>query len=168
MRKLLILLLLGALVFGGWYVGSPLWAMHQLSQAAESADPAALDERVDYPALRQSLKDELRTQIKDSMGDTAPDALEDFGVVVAMGLADPAVDALVTPERTATLIRTGRLLEPGDRESREAAEPIEWEVERFGLDRFHATPSDEAGRSGPTLVFSRDGFGWRLDGIELP
>jgi hypothetical protein len=45
-----------------WYFESPAWTLHQMKAAADANDPDALNSYIDYPALREDLKTEIRAR----------------------------------------------------------------------------------------------------------
>ena len=167
--KLLGAIALLAVLGGGWYFASPLYAMSQLRDAARAGDAGALEQRVDFPALREDLKAELRAEIAGS-GENPLGAL---GASIGMAIVDPLIDGFVTPQMVARLVRDGKAQAPGAAPPPPASaadEPAEaeWQVQRSGLSRFTARPVAANGEAGPELEFARDGLGWRLVGLNLP
>lgn len=196
MKKILALILAAAVVIGGWWYASPLLALDGLRDAAVAGDEAELEERVDFPALRGSVKDQLRTALTDAVDSEGSDnPLGAAGAALGLGLVDGIVDTLVTPEWVATTVTEGRMRQAQAETARkalpvrepagsdtpgtpgpydpDAAPPatqgeIEWEIEREGLNSFRVTTQSAAGEPGPTLQFARDGLGWDLVGIAMP
>ncbi|QQN73031.1 DUF2939 domain-containing protein [Croceicoccus sp. YJ47] len=165
MRKLLALLLFAGLLFGGWYYASPRYALHRLEQAARDGDAAALEERVDFAALRGSLVSELDEEI----GARGGSPLERLGARIAGVAAGPVVDRLVTPEGVARLLREGRagpvVIRPERGDDGREAETPDLRILRRGLDEFRVTGA--ATQGAPALIFARDGLGWTLVGVDL-
>ncbi len=161
MKKLLTLILLVALVFGGWYVASPWWAMKSLSDAAQARDYAALEEKVDFPALRASASDQLTEAARGQGG-----VLGDVGGALAERFGGGVVNTMVTPENVGGLVASGALV-AGLLPERLRGQEIEWDVAREGLDTFRAIGTFEDGTAGPILLFQRDGLGWKLTGFEI-
>ena len=60
MKKLVALVIALAVLVGGWWYASPLMALDGLRDAAQSGDQTDLEQRVDFPALRSSVKEQLR------------------------------------------------------------------------------------------------------------
>lgn len=193
MKKLVALILALAVLVGGWWYVSPLMALDGLRDAAQTGDDAELEERVDFPALRRSVKEQLRTALTDAMeSEGSGNPLGAAGAALGLGLVDGIVETLVTPEWLATTITEGQRRQaqaeavrealPGQEtmgpdgavQPRKAKEPapdprreIEWDIEREGLNGFRVTTRSAAGEAGPTLLFARDGLGWDLVGIEM-
>lgn len=109
MKKILALLLALAVLIGGWWYASPLMALDGLREAAEAGNEAELEERVDFPALRSSLKDQLRTALTEVMRNEGGDnPLGAAGAALGLGLVDGIVDGLVTPEWVARAVAEGQ------------------------------------------------------------
>jgi hypothetical protein len=152
---------------GVWYWASPLYAMTQLRDAARSGDADRLKEAIDFPSVRDSLKSQVSAQMALQVADAqAKGGFEALGAALAMGMVGPIIDGMVTPQFIAGTIERGKL----QRESEAATEgeEAEWSIERDGLDHFRATPLAPDGERVPTLVFDRDGLGWKLVDIDIP
>ena len=158
-----VLLLLGGL----WYWGSPAYAMSGLRDAAIEGDADDLEERIDFAAVRVSLKEQMRAHLAAEMVKSDDgDGFAAFGSVLAMGMVDPLIDGLVTPQSMSAMIERGKVQD--DDAAVESDNPIDWKIERDGFSRFEARPETGEGGPAPTLVFERDGLGWRLVEIEIP
>ncbi|HEX8359973.1 MAG TPA: DUF2939 domain-containing protein, partial [Longimicrobium sp.] len=51
-----------------WLFFTPHLAVRRLQQAAESGDRQALERMVDFPAVRASVKDEVRDAVREEIG----------------------------------------------------------------------------------------------------
>lgn len=154
-----------------WYLASPAYAMNQLKNAAQSGDSAQLEHSIDFPKVRESLKTQMRAMFAREM--TKPEAEDNpfgkFGAMMAMGMVDGMVEGFVTPESMAAMIEEGKMTKPGQAKVQAAdAKPADWDIERDGFDKFIATPKAANGERGPSLIFERDGLGWKLSGLKLP
>jgi hypothetical protein len=156
---------------GAWYFASPAYAMSQLRDAAVEGDAEDLKERIDFPAVRSSLKEQMRAMLAAEMTKADNDnPFGAFGSMLAMGMVDGMVEGFVNPESMAAMIKQGKMQRPGQTAAKAVSDepPAEWSIERDGLDGFRAVPSVEKGVNPPTLIFERDGLGWNLVGIDLP
>lgn len=183
------------LAVGGWYLASPPLAMKGLRDAAVAGDEAELDARIDFPSVREGLKEDLLAQMASEMAASGEnDGMEAFGAALGMAFVGPMIDGMVTPEFIGRTVREGRMAGPGNVGAQEPVRAptdastagsrtgegagdddgreIEWEIERDGLSYFRAIPQIDGGSEGagepPALVFERDGLSWRLVRIELP
>lgn len=165
MKKIIGILILLAVAAGSWWYASPLWTLHQMREAARNDDAQKLSAYVDYPALRQSLKGELRRAMMSEMAKQQNDGLAMLGSAFALTLINPLVDAVVTPEGVEAMFDQAKR----DRVSTKQAklpdasnDPI---VERKGFDEFDVRDKDP---NKGSLIFKRSGLGWKLSGIDIP
>lgn len=171
--------LLALLVAG--YFASPILALNSLTAAAKAGDRDKLEQGVDFPAVRQSLK----AQLNEAMTRTIEDdpKLRDnpfaaFGQILLHGVVDKAVDAYATPDSIANMVAANRAPskitlsqdEPVQPPKPRAKSETEIHYAYQDLDHFRATyrgKNDDGGTLG--LVLKRHGiFGWKLVRIELP
>lgn len=171
MKRWLVGLAAVALVVGGgWFWVSPILAMHALIVSARAGDRDALADEVDFSAVRESLKSQMKAAM---VGKLAGDKAESggfaaLGALFAMTLADTAIDAVVSPDGIKSLVAAGKLQDPG-RPPDPGTDPTpRWVIERRGIDRFLARPVAKDNDRPPTLVFKRVGLSWRLIDIVLP
>jgi hypothetical protein len=172
MPRLAAFLLALAVLAGAWLVGSPHLAARQLSAALRAGDSVALERRVDFPVLRQNLKEQLNAKMLEKAGG---DAVENPIGAVVMGIAsifvEAMVDAFVTPSGLSSLA-SGRIPpapgEPGPDADAPERDPFERaRITRDALDRFSMWVPDDSGRE-IRFVLSLQGVSWRLTNILLP
>jgi hypothetical protein len=127
------------IVVVAFYVASPFVMLWRLQRAAERDDTAALEELIDFPAVRASLKEQATNAwtgrlISGLIGGSGSEAV------------NQAIDQRVTPAAAAQLIKGARI-----------------EHAAFaGLNVF-------VFESGGLKASSRfNGFGWRVKSITLP
>ena len=175
MRKWIALVLVAVLAAGAYVAAGPWIAVHAIRDAIEANDSAALSERVDFPALRASLKRQLADRMVRAAGpELQSSALAAIGIHLATGATSMAVDATVNPLGLAALLQ-GRAVwrqvgndfappDPGVPVQR----PLHDARYRYeSPSRFTATVHDEQGRP-LVLILSRQGLRWRLTDIRLP
>ncbi|NIJ18369.1 hypothetical protein FHS95_000038 [Sphingomonas naasensis] len=159
-RWLIALVVLLAMAGGGWLWGSPYLTLLHLKRAADARDLTAISERIDFPAVRADLKTQLRARLDRREGS----ALEQLGAAIAEQLADPALDAAVTPEGMRALFASAAVARAA-RPSLGGVNPEEMRVRRDALDRFTLA---SANGTGPELVFELQGLTWRVTAVRLP
>jgi hypothetical protein len=149
---------------------SPYLALRGLRTAIESRDSAELEDRIDFPRVREDLKGQLNVVMLKKMGSELKD--NPFGVLglaLASKVVDAAVDSYITPTGLAGLAR-------GDRKPSEAtgepAQPVEEpfansRLTRESLDRFSVWVPTRDGRQA-RFVFRWSGLRWMLTGITVP
>ena len=176
MKKIVVALaLVVAASLVGWYFASPGYAMLQLRDAALAGDAEELEQRVDFPSVREGLKHDLKARLALEIADENGGGAERLGSAMAMAFIDPMVDGFVTPEAMAKLVERGEIGSAaggGDGPPAKGEQAPEWVIERDGLSRFTARPQDRETLSvapdAPGLVFEREGLGWRLVELEIP
>lgn len=168
MNKLVLLaaLLVALLAVGGvcaYGYFSPHLALGRLQEAAEADDMATLREQVDFPAVRASLKQQIKARI-EQRSQASANPLVALGTALAGSLTEPAVDALVTPETLAKLLRGEAFGSP--EAPRLQLDSRSLPMAYNGWDEFVVGPESE---SGFRVVLRRDGlFAWTLTDVRLP
>lgn len=164
MKRLVLFAFVLILAGGGWFVGSRLYAVHDLAAAAREGDSARLERRVDFPAFRASLKGEVGDAIEArGLPGLDPRIDPQLGKVLGRAGVDFAIDRFVNPETLGQLVRTGQAGDVTVAARADEREPVEWRIEGGNLHAFRVTGPEAQG----ALVFRRDGLGWRLAGIAF-
>ncbi|HYW12474.1 MAG TPA: DUF2939 domain-containing protein [Longimicrobium sp.] len=160
-------------VFAAWMYFSPYMAYRNLTRAADRGDVEALNELVDFPALRTSFKENLKTAVAREISADGDNPLAAMGGALAGMLTSRVVDAAVTPAGIAALTRGNDPTEEGDgADDGDDAERQNDRVERDrryeGLNRFAVRYLDkENGGEQYALILRRDGLGWKLAGVRF-
>lgn len=162
MKKLVVILIALGIAY---FFASPYLAVRGLNKALQSGDQQALEAHVDFPALRESLKAQMRQAVTAELGAEASADNPFAGMAVAFvsALVDPMVDSMVTPSGLSTLIKEAHKQQP-------APDDDAFAGARMGLkgtSEFHVTVGKEADKSYK-LVLLRKGLDWKLSRIELP
>ncbi len=172
-------LALAILAFLGVYFGSPILTVNALVAAAKAGDEPALERLVDFPAFRDSVKDELTARLMaeaQSDPDVRNSGLGGLGMMLAPMLVSGAVDALVTAPTIAAMVRTAETPDPEDVATARAPEPegedkdIRQSYGYRDLNTFVLGLTDpDRPEETLKLLLKRQGlFGWKLSGIDLP
>ena len=185
MKKVVSIIVVAALAGVLFFAASPYWALAGLRGAIDRADSASLEERVDFPALRESLAAEINAELLGASTDELDG--NPFGAL-ALGLAsklvDGVIDSVVTPAGLVRIARgdsrpveVDRRNDPTNdrRPSRSETPPSPKESDLFAgsrlehetLDRFSVWVPNDRGDEA-RFVFRRRGVSWVLTGIELP
>lgn len=166
-----ILTAIGAL-FAIYVAAAPYITVYQLKSAAESRDGEALSERIDFPSVRQSLKDQINAMFmkeitKDGMKDNPFAAL---GAAFAGVMVDKMVDAFVTPAGITQLMsgEKPKTTEGEESASNSVRKPLsDASMSYESLDKFVVKVKGNSGEEGK-FVLRRRGFGWKLTEIIIP
>lgn len=176
---------LAALVIAG-YFASPILALQGLTAAAKAGDKARLESAVDFPAVRESLKSQLKASMARKLEEDPKlrdNPFAAFGQMLLVGVVDKAVETYATPDAIANMVATneppknigatpgGPVVEQPQPEVKKAKSDTEVHYGYVDLDHFRATYRDRKdGDQEPFgLVLERRGlFKWKLVKIELP
>lgn len=161
------------------YFASPLLAVRGLVSAAKAGDEAALEQRVDFPALRQSMKNEMNARLVAEMRKDLGDhdkALGGLGMLLAPSFISSAVDTLITPKAVAAMVTEAREPRAADGigqarpKTDDADDTIKRSYSYRGLNTFAVTlhEQDRPERRLSLLMERRNLFFWKLAGVELP
>lgn len=181
-NKIVLATILAALLaIAAYWYWSPLLAIRAMQRAAVAHDAEAFNSHVDYPRLRDSIKQQLAGRMggKPAASADAGNPLAALGASLGRVVADTLVDAMVRPQLVMRAMRGGqfdaRPAAPdapapaaGDRAGE--AKPA-WNYVRLGVDKLLIY--SEKGRQAPEhntgIVFERSGFAtWKLTQLRLP
>jgi hypothetical protein len=156
MKKLLLVLLAAAAVA---YFYLPYHTTEKLEQALRTADKAELERLIDFPAVRQSIKDQLKAKmdsaIAASKAQGVPPAASGYGQTITSSMVDQFVDSMVTPEGLVNLLKINA--KANSKTSFELREKA-WVSPR----EFTARSEDRS-----ILRFRFGSGGWRLVSMEM-
>ena len=166
-RSLLPLFSLALCLAAAWLFFAPYLTYRKLQRAAERGDVATLERVVDFPALRTSIKDNVRSSIARGIpGDGG--LMGALGGALAGAMVSPIVDAAVTPAGIAALTEGDdpRDGEDGEKDDSRSNQRVERGYE--GLNQWVVSYRDrESGREQVALIMRRDGLGWKLTGVRF-
>ena len=144
------------------YGASPYFSFWQFTVAIRSGDAAAISSRVDFPAVRASLKRQLVARFaRETSGHKRWSNL-------GPTLIDAIVDAYVTPEGIAALLSNPEALKSlkAPREFHfELGKNETWSKVRYAF--FTGPRSFVVDRDGIKLQFHFTGSGWQLYDVDL-
>lgn len=152
-----------------WFVQAPGSALHAVKLAAQQHNMTELNELVDFPSLRSSVKflviDTVNAQLGNSKSMGASLTRMFTGLV-----AGPAVDYLVTPESLASMFsgevpRAGRGSDVGTQA--QDNDNVVWTKTWDGISTVRIrAQSAKSADNHVVFVMRRNGLAWRLSGIE--
>lgn len=171
MSKGKIVAVIGGL-FAIYVAAAPYITVHQMKSAAESHDGEALSEHIEFPSVRQSLKDQMNAMFikemaKDEMKDNPFAAL---GAAFAGVMVDKMVEAYVTPAGI-TQLMAGEKPKPAQGEESgggSGRKPLsDASMSYESIDKFVVKVKGGTGEEGK-FVLRRRGIGWKLTEIIIP
>jgi hypothetical protein len=172
----------------GFVYASPYIALDRVKRAADARDAQTVNEYVDFPALRASLKDQivaLLTRRIDVQRSGNPLAI--IGAMIGAALVGPLVDSYATPDGVAAILNgippRGK---PGERPPapRQAdahapmpasapapdasRQPPQTTAGYRGINTFVVTYQHGAGDARYSAIFRRSGLvSWKLVAVDL-
>ena len=160
------------------WAAAPVLAAQALIRAAKAGDADRIEQLVDFPSLRQSLKDELNAELAAQMRRDprmADSGLGGLGLILAPMLLSGAVDAAVTPDVVARMVTTAEAPDPTVRDAPEpgdAADEGDDIHQAWGYRDFNAFAVTLTDRDHPdqrlALILERRGlFTWKLAAVDI-
>ena len=174
-RMIDVLCVLAIIAIGAYWFTSPYFAVRSLKAAVVDADEQALGEMIDFPVLRENLKDQLKSATdRWAFEQGEPEAIA--GMALTWPIVDRLIDVYVTP---AGLAQLGTKVDvPDDANLPFAA--LSGSVgasilnqEDFVIDRglrsfsLHIQTKNEKGDE-IEVVFEGNGLNWTLVNVILP
>jgi hypothetical protein len=83
---------------GVTYAAYPYVTLYRLGSAIKSADAGTLEAMVNWPAVREGIKEDVCDLALDDSGPKTGDELPPFGASFRRGIASKAIDQAVTPQ----------------------------------------------------------------------
>lgn len=165
-------------LFLGAYAASPLVAARGLVSAAKSGDAVALERHVDFPAFRDSLKDQLGQRLMGELGRSGSGSdrgMAALGMVFGKSLIEGAVDTLVTPDTISTMVKEGQAPsarkalkgEQAEADKKDSRVRQSWSYRGLNTFAVTLTRDDEPDEQVALLMTRRNLFQWKLSAVDL-
>jgi hypothetical protein len=163
---------IAAFLGGGLLYASPYLTLYQIYQAVDHRDSQAISDSVDFPALRESVKENLQSVVLKETAKQNNPILNLIGAALGKVMVNPVIDSMVTPEGVMALLEGQRLQSGGNDGtqslSKKAADvDVNARYESFNQFVVGVKPK---GEDVPPVdvVLSREGLGWKITGVRLP
>ena len=175
MKKIFVL---AATVLVGYLALSPYLTLMSLKSDIESRDGESLAEKIDFPAVRESLKDQFNVAMaKETMDSSNEDdpwgaAGAALGAAFASTMINGMVDGLVTPSGLIELMSSGEIKsgvgnDQSHRGTQQELAISDAELSYDGINKFSATLTSDDG-DDIELILRRRGLNWVVTDIRLP
>ncbi|MBH1969714.1 DUF2939 domain-containing protein [Moraxellaceae bacterium AER2_44_116] len=178
MKKIVALVL--ALIGGGFYA-TPYITLHNMQQAAQANDAAVLNQLIDYPAVKQSLKLSMNSEMSKALLKNKTDSgMNAFATMFASAFVNPMIDIIVTPENMAIMLQANmpKALDTNDKSTpNQSEQPLALDrtdviSHKFYQDFNHfvvtLAKADQPDLAF-TFTFERNGLiNWTLKGLAIP
>ncbi len=168
-----VLVLLVSLVM---YVGSAVWSVKGLVEAAQSGNGPAIIARTDLPRLKRSLVDQIVRAYLERLGAKRPLSLMERVLANTFGtsIADALVGTLLTEETLTKILREGVVKEGVPDAQMPALSGVDFSstfkilrrLSPVKIVEFEIALGNDASSGAVSLHF--EGNGWKLSGFNLP
>jgi Protein of unknown function (DUF2939) len=152
-----------------YIAASPYITVYQIKSAAERHDGEALSEHIEFPSVRQSLKDQMNAMLMKEMakGETKDSPFAALGAAFAWLMVDKMVETFVTPVGI-TQLMAGEKPQPTEGEKsggNSARKPLsDASMSYESLNKFVVKVKGDNGEEGK-FVLRRRGISWKLTEI---
>jgi hypothetical protein len=157
-------------ILAGCYFLSPFFFLRSLSDAVRTGNGGTLAAEVDFPAVRDGLKNQLGMFLaRRALGRTSRrhTTLADIALLISPASRDRVIDALVTPENLVILLQRPKQ-QFGDSALRPSL--LRGQLSWSDLDHLRMRYTSAAHPDlALTIVLERQGvFGWKVTEVHLP
>ena len=164
----------GVVLVLGYLFATPYITAYKMKAAAEAKDGEALSDFVDFPALRQSLKDQMGVKLRKEMAEGVIEGnpLSAIGTAFGGMIVNGIVDKFVTPASLMQLMKGKKPdSEPYDGEATGQTpsgpfSDISTSYESFS--KFSIITRDPATDLEVEFILRRRGIQWKLTEVILP
>jgi hypothetical protein len=154
-------------LFAIYMAAAPYITVRQMQSAAERHDAEALSEYIDFPSVRQSLKDQINAMLMNEVT-KAPIKGNPFaalGTAFGGAIVDKMVDTYVTPAGI-TQLMAGVKPKPTEDGSPTRERLYDSSMSYASLNKFVVKVKSNAGVES-ILILRRRGIGWKLTEIVI-
>jgi hypothetical protein len=161
-----------------YFIGSPYLTVHQMRSAAQNRDGEALSEYIEFPSVRQSLKDQINAAFAKEMSkkDMKHNSLAAVDAAFASVLVDKIVEAYVNPAAITQMMAGERPKKNDGGPSASAPTSDKSTAHRpfsdvsmsyESLNKFVVTVTGDPKEQAVRFILRRRGIGWKLTDIVL-
>lgn len=174
MKKLLPWLAGLLVIFAIYLYASPYIALYNIKHAAEQRDADKLSGYIDFPSVKQSIKDQVKAaMVEEITASDEQDGFEALGTMLAAAMIDPLIDGLVTPDGVALMLQGQKLdfdlsNDTSEDKAKVENENIDYKAGYLSFNRFKVqiidtNDSDES----LDVIMHRDGLSWKVTRISF-
>lgn len=174
MKKFLPWLVGLLVIFAIYLYASPYLVLNSIKNAAEQGDADKLSGYIDFPSVKQSMKDQVKAaMVEELAASDEQDGFEALGTMLAAAMIDPIIDGVVTPDGVALMLQGQKLdfdLRGNTPEDKPKAknEDIDYKAgylsfNRFKVEIIDADDEDES----LDVIMHRDGLSWKVTRIAF-
>jgi hypothetical protein len=156
-------------IMGGVTYFAPYLTLNNMKTATANRNANALSQEIDFPSLRNSVKQNIKAQVIKQMSATGAKPIEGLNPALVDKMVDPMVDRILTPEGLDDLMQDkvpGAKVNLPDLEKNMADSDIKMGYE--SVDRFVVHFTGKVDRTkAVSVILKRSGLAWKLSGIDI-
>jgi hypothetical protein len=165
MKKTIVIIGLLILVVIVYVAAGPFITLHEIKTGIQDQDSEKLSAYIDFPALRENLKEQLNAYVmKQATTELKDNPFGALGMALGAKLVDTMVDSSVTPTGLSNLA-AGRKPQQGSGQKLEPFHNARYSFD--SINKFSARVPEEGGGE-IRFVLTRDGLSWKLTNIVVP
>lgn len=161
-------------VICGYFYGSPYLVLNSIKDAAKAGDSEKLSAYIDYPSVRQSVKDQMNAMMVKEVASKDTNGWEALGAMMASAMVDKMVDAIVTPEGM-TLMLQGKdmrksLTKSFDDQTHQDTDDskVDYQTRYLSMNMFEVSFKQKETDKQVKVIMERDGLSWKVKKIVFP
>ena len=174
MKKFLPWLVGLLVIFAIYLYASPYLVLNNIKNAAEQGDADKLSGYIDFPSVKQSMKDQVKAaMVKELASSKEQDGFEALGTMLGAAMIDPLIDGLVTPDGVALMLQGQKLdfdLNNDTPEDKPKAknEDIDYKAGYLSFNRFKVQIIDANDpNESIDVIMHRDWLSWKVTRINF-
>lgn len=172
MKKLLIIIIGLLVVMAGYLYASPYLALNGIKNAAQTKDADKLSGYIDFPSVKQSIKDQVKVHFaKEMIASENNDGFEALGAMLATAMIDPLVDGLITPDGIALMLQGEDLNSKESSSTQEQSTKnnnVDYKTSYTSFNSFQVEIDNPEKEDAAKIIMHRDGLSWKVTRIDLP
>jgi hypothetical protein len=177
-----------SLLVVAWFYAAPYITFYQLRQAAKEGDAEALSELVNFPAVKESLKEAFKASLTQAvMKDKQGGMMAVLGLIFGSAIGESMIDVLISPTSIEALTHgkkpdlakakpssgmdeSGKELPLYEDVANAIMGKAEVNFAYDGVSKFSARwPDKKTGKDAIVLILRRENvFWWRLNAVRMP
>lgn len=160
-------------IFAIYLYASPYIVLNNIKKAAEQGDADKLSVYIDFPSVKQSMKDQVKAfMLEEIASSEEQDGFEALGTMLAAAMVDPIIDGVVTPDGVALMLQGQKLDFDLNQKSKNKPAPkgddIDYKTSYLSFNRFKVQINDaDDAENSIDVIMHRDWLSWQVTRINF-
>lgn len=156
---------------------SPYLALRNIQSAAQQGNSEKLNQYIDYPSIRQSLKDQLNAHMLKELQQEKNKEFAALGAMLATSVTDTLLDTVITPTGVGLMLQ-GKNLNPShisndnsgaEQQQDQTEDKVDYKAYYTSMNRFVVDVSNKQHHDQRIkVIMARDGLSWKLKELIIP